>query len=400
MQSIQAAEDFVSSDGDCGIDGGRFGQLARAYCRRWGVGLAAVAPDGAVVRSAGGRGGFWRSAGRRAACQLAVNEALRWGEPSVELAAGDLLIWAVPLMHNALLAGGLVAAIEEAKVFPRGILSPAMDIRGAMADLLLLAERHNLTNAALLETRRRDSQRERARAEAIHAFKASPHYDLRSLYLLEEPLLIAAIRRGDSGEARAILNRLLVGMIHRAGDRLDLAKSFFMELVAMMSRTAVEAGGVPEALLGGRFDALAELSGIDDEERLTGWLRNMLERIMASLRRHADQSNAVLLSNALRFMAEHCCGDIRREDAAAAAAMSPSHFSRQFRRHFDRSFTDALNEMRTGRVAELLLRSDKPLKLIALECGFADQSYMTKVFRRRHGVTPARYRSEHQITKP
>ena len=383
--------------GTCGIDRNTFQQLARLYRRRWKVGLCAITAEGRVVLAAGLKA--LAGPGQTSTRKLAVDEALRWGEPAVEQAFAGRSIWAAPPTQNARLLGGLVAGVSEAQLFPRGINAPAFDVRAACADLLHLAETHNLTNAALLETRRRESHSERVRAEAIHAFKAGPHYDLRALYLVEEPLLISAIRRGDRGAARAILNRLLVGMIHRSGGQLELTKSYFMELVAMMSRTAVESGGAAEALLGSGFASLGALAEVRDDLALASWLRDMHARIVDSLGRHTAQSDAVLLSSAMRFMSEHCGEHLSREDAAKVAAMSPAHFSRRFKEHFGRTFSEVLLRLRTDRAADLLLRSDRPLKIVAIECGFADQSYLTKVFHRRFGVTPARYRREHQMTK-
>jgi transcriptional regulator GlxA family with amidase domain len=83
---------------------------------------------------------------------------------------------------------------------------------------------------------------------------------------------------------------------------------------------------------------------------------------------------------------------ITRDDAARAAGVSPSHFSRIFVRHVGRGFADLLNQMRVNRACELLVRSERELCLIALDCGFSDQSYFQKVFRRYTGQTPARYR--------
>ena len=39
-----------------------------------------------------------------------------------------------------------------------------------------------------------------------------------------------------------------------------------------------------------------------------------------------------------------------------------------------------------------LARRDIPLKVVAASCGFADQSHMTRLFRRLAGMTPAEYR--------
>lgn len=373
-----------------------FAQVAAQYRRRWRVPLCACDEEGEVVL--GKSAGAWMAGTHAPIRRLAIEEALRWGEPTVEPAPGAALIWAVPLMHNSSLLGGLVAGVAERRLFASGSGKPALDIRLACSDLRRLAEEHNLTNAALLESRRHEYLRERTRAEAIHSVKGAAHYDMRSMYLLEEPALVAAIRKGDRGEARAILNRLLVGMIHRAGPRLELAKSFFMELVATITRTAVEAGGDPQEMLGANYASIAELGAITADQELARWLHEMLERAMDCIHRNRTEAQVVQLANALRFMAERCTQDISRDDAAAAACLSSSHFSRLFRKQMGRSFTDLLNQMRTDRAAALLAQSDRPLKMVSLDCGFADQSYFTKVFRRYQSMTPAEYRSRQMAT--
>ena len=374
----------------CGIDAETFAHLDAVYRQHWSIPLQVTCPDGRLVHPITGRDSEQLISVRR----LAIDEALRWGEPAVEPAAEGMIVWAVPLMHNAKVIGGLVAAIAEDIVFPDGTMSTALDIRAACHDLRRLAEESNLTNAALLEARRSESNRERLRAEAIHTFKAGSSYDMRATYLLEEPMLLAAIRKGDRPQARAMLNHVLVAMIHRAGDNLDLIKSFFMELVVMLSRTAVEAGGEPEELLGTNYASLVQLARLRSDEELSPWLSDILERIMNSIHRHRKQSAPDMLSRALQFMAEHCCENISRDQAADAAFMSPSHFSRYFKHHLGQSFTQVLNQMRVDKAADMLANSQRDLKIIALETGFPDQSYFTKVFRRYRGMTPAEFRRQ------
>lgn len=378
------------------IDAETFSRIDGLYRQRWHIPLAVASPSGQSL---------WPSSRDdseqlRSIRRLAIEESLRWGEPAVEPAADGTIVWAVPLMHNARITGGLVAAIEEKIVFPDGTMSASLDIRAACNDLRRLAEENNLTNAALLEARRTESNRERLRAEAIHAFKAGSSYDMRAAYLLEEPMLLAAIRKGDRPQARAMLNRVLVAMIHRAGENLELVKSFFMELVVMLTRTAVEAGGQPEELLGTNYDSIAQLSRIRSDEELSLWLSDILERIMDSIHRHRKTSAPDMLSRSLQYMADHCCEDIGRDQAADAAFMSPSHFSRYFKKHLGQSFTEVLNQMRIDRAADMLANSHRDLKIIALECGFPDQSYFTKVFRRYRGMTPAEFRRQAMAKSP
>jgi len=391
------AADGPDLGGDPILDRRSFAQIAAEYRRRWRLDVLAVDRTGTVLAGAGHQRADNREPARHVRL-FAIDEALRWGEPTLApLEGGDKVCWAVPLMTNSRSTGGLLVYCPAGRLALRAAPSPhSVDARLACTHLRELAEQANLTNAALLYARRIEYQREQQRAEAIHDFKAAGYFNLRGLYLVDEPALIAAIRRGDRGMARDILNRLLVAILHHAGRRLDLVKSFFMELVATMSRTAVESGGAPEELLGANFTSIAQLAHLRCHEELAPWLHQMLEHVMDSIQRHRGRTPTVLLAGALDFIARNCTGPITRDQAARAAHLSPSYFSRLFKKQLGQSFSHVLNQKRVERAADLLARSDQDLKLIALESGFSDQSYFTKVFRRHTGQTPRAYRHRHR----
>ncbi|MCE5313904.1 MAG: helix-turn-helix domain-containing protein [Armatimonadota bacterium] len=323
----------------------------------------------------------------------AIEEALRWGEPSMLLCPGGFVIWAVPVMENSVVTGGIVAEKVAVGASPkeRGTLSPAQT-RHAASDLLTMAEEANLTNAALLELRRVAAQRESERAEAIHELKGQNYQSIRDIYLVEEPALIAAIKRGDRPAAREIINRVLVGIYFFGRERPTLLKSFILELVVNMSRSAVEAGGDPTELLGANYSSVVDLSRIDSEEELCAWLVSMLERMMDAIKSNKQYPSTVLLGAALKYMEDHLHEEISRDDVANVACLSPSHFSRVVKQSFGHSFTDLLSRMRVDKARELLTRTEKSLIQICLDCGFSDQSYFTKVFQKYVGKTPGEYR--------
>lgn len=326
----------------------------------------------------------------------AIEEALRWGEPSMLLCPSGHVIWAVPVMDNSVVIGGLIVEQVTVGFAERGVSMSPKSIRRAALDLLTMAEESNLTNAALLELGRSAAERESERAEAIHETKDRNYRSIRDIYLIEEPNLIAAIKRGDRTDAREIVNRILVGIYFIGRDRPTLLKSLILELVVNMSRSAVEAGGDPTELLGANYSSVVELSRIDGEEELCAWLVSMLERMMDAIKSNKQYPSTVLLSEALRFMQEHMHEPISRDDVASVACLSPSHFSRVVKQSFGYSFTDLLSKMRIERAQELLVRTDKSLIHICLDCGFSDQSYFTKVFHKSTGRTPGEYRRTHR----
>jgi AraC-like DNA-binding protein len=296
-------------------------------------------------------------------------------------------------MRNARTLGGIAAEAPESTVL--GPKASKFDIRRACAELRELVERANLTNAALLAARRRQYRYEQERAYALHALKAQGgHDDIRGLYLREEPSLFSAIRAGDRGHAREVINRMLVALYHRAAGDLEHVKSLLLEMVVSMARTAVEAGGRPEAFLGANYAIMTELAAVTSEEALTDWLRGALNHLMDEVERHRRARGRAqsALFDALAYMERRLDEAITREDAARAAHLSPSHFSMLVRKETGVTFKEWLNRMRVDRAAELLADTDRKLAAIALECGFNDQSYFTKVFKRYRRQSPRQFR--------
>jgi AraC-like DNA-binding protein len=79
-------------------------------------------------------------------------------------------------------------------------------------------------------------------------------------------------------------------------------------------------------------------------------------------------------------------------DIAGACGLSVSHFSRAFRRSTGLSPHAWLLHTRVDAAKAMLRRREEPLSLIALTCGFADQSHFTRVFTRRVGLSPGAWR--------
>ena len=83
---------------------------------------------------------------------------------------------------------------------------------------------------------------------------------------------------------------------------------------------------------------------------------------------------------------------LRMRDLARDAGVHPVHLARVFRKLENRTPGDYQQRLQVRAACELLRDAEWPLALIAAECGFADQSHFTRVFRRLAGTTPARFR--------
>jgi AraC-like DNA-binding protein len=75
--------------------------------------------------------------------------------------------------------------------------------------------------------------------------------------------------------------------------------------------------------------------------------------------------------------------------------LSRSYFNKAFKESFGRTPSKWLTEYRVARVKELLLQ-DLSIAEVAISCGFADQSHMTRVFTSLTGEPPARFRRKNK----
>ena len=323
----------------------------------------------------------------------AINESLRWGEPSVFISSinSSLFVFGIPVMINSQILGGITVEYDLEGEERAEKLSPA-NFRNATIELLLMMEEANLTNSAILELNKTMAEREADKAEAIHQVKDQNYRSIRDIYLIEEPSLIASIKRGDKPTAIEIINRILVGIYFLGRNRHNLLKSFLLELVVTMSRTAVEAGGDPTELLGNNYSSFAELAKIDNDEDLCQWLVGMLEKMIDAINANKQYPNSILIIEAINYMQANLHTEISRDQVAEIACLSPSHFSRVIKQTYGQSFTDLLSKFRVDKAKELLMHTDKSLIQIAYDCGFNDQSYFTKVFQKYAAQTPGEYR--------
>jgi AraC family transcriptional regulator len=83
---------------------------------------------------------------------------------------------------------------------------------------------------------------------------------------------------------------------------------------------------------------------------------------------------------------------IRNDDLAALARLTPAHFGRAFRNSVGEPPHEYVIRRRVERAQGLMLATEATLSDIALDCGLADQSHLTRLFRRVVGESPRVWR--------
>lgn len=80
------------------------------------------------------------------------------------------------------------------------------------------------------------------------------------------------------------------------------------------------------------------------------------------------------------------------DDAASKAGMSPSSFSRVFRKKMGNNFVEFVNRVRIGQACNMLYSTDQQIARICFEVGFQNLSNFNRQFLKMKGTTPTAYR--------
>jgi len=72
--------------------------------------------------------------------------------------------------------------------------------------------------------------------------------------------------------------------------------------------------------------------------------------------------------------------------------LSQSYISQLFKQETGTTINQYIISFRIDMASSQLLKSDRKIADIALSCGFPDQNYFTKLFKKCTGMTPSEYR--------
>lgn len=99
------------------------------------------------------------------------------------------------------------------------------------------------------------------------------------------------------------------------------------------------------------------------------------------------------LKKVIATIEEHYNECITLEDLARSAGMNSKYFCRYFKEMTHRTPIDYVNYYRIEQACFKLATSNSSISEIGMNCGFNDESYFIKTFKKYKGVTPKKYLS-------
>lgn len=108
-----------------------------------------------------------------------------------------------------------------------------------------------------------------------------------------------------------------------------------------------------------------------------------------------EQRGDIRFGVVISLMTRRLDHPVTNTELARASGMSARAFERSFQREYGLPPQQYLKRIRIQTACRLLVDTRDPIAHIAQRCGFADQSHLTREFRRVTKTTPSAYRQEY-----
>lgn len=136
------------------------------------------------------------------------------------------------------------------------------------------------------------------------------------------------------------------------------------------------------------------------ESIVTAMTMLLLENYSNAPHTHKNEVSGQLGSEKLQrvhdLMISRLEGGLSLERMATEVSLSPYHFARLFKASMGVSPGKYFLQLRLEHAKLLLLRNPRlKIAMVAQQCGFTDQAYLARHFRRRFGISPTRLRAQH-----
>jgi two-component system response regulator YesN len=352
---------------------------------------------------------------------MAVRESFRWGEGYITTCPAGLIIFAVPLIIDRRLAGGLVsgfAVFPEMKKDIREEIAANMkdlgvavkpgplarlrikvllleDVRTFISSLLSLTHQHRLNDLAFLKEINERYIRQYKIANVMEELKKGSPEDTGQIFDKQNEI-IQLVKLGDKTGAREILNEFLGSIFFQSGMNFEIIKVRLIELVVMISRAAIEAGGEAKELLGLNYSYLTDLNKATDLEELLFKVTEILENFIHKVALIKTQKKKIKMDAVREYVRKNFAHKISARDVAGVAGLSTSRTLHLFKEVTHQSLSGYLQKLRIDHGKHLLLNSDQNIADVAVEAGFYDQSHFSKAFKKAARIPPARFRRKYK----
>ncbi len=351
----------------------------------------------------------------------AIEEAFRWGQGYITNCPLGLIMFAVPIVFNKKLVGGFLSGfaifpemkqdfaeemtknlegfgeiLDESKLRDLKIkIFSLKKVRDNVSYLLELTRQFQISDSSFLEDRKAKYIQQFKIANFLDDLKKN-RPDVARKILDKQEEIIQKVKLGDRTGAREILNEFLGSIFFESGMNFEIIKVRIIELVVIISRTAIEAGVDAKDLMGLNYSNFTELNKATDLDELLFKLNDILTNFINRVSAIKEKKKKIKIRKMIEYIDQNFTRKLTSEEVSRVGGLSTSRCLHLFKEETGMSLSEYVKKLRVDYGKYLLLNTDICLADCAIEAGFFDQSHFTKTFKQVEKIPPSQFRRKYK----
>ncbi len=224
------------------------------------------------------------------------------------------------------------------------------------------------------------------------ALSSIPFSSIEARYQVENAML-EAVRHGDISEAQYQQNLFRSFTLDpHIPDLLRDGKNMVIAVNTALRKTIERAAVHPLYIDGISAQFVREIESTESLDELETLVPRMIRHYCLLVQKHSLEKYSASVRDCLNYIDFHYMEPLSLEGLASRFSVNKNYLSGRFHKESGMTVTDYINQIRIKRAVALMSSTSASMQDIAVQCGFEDANYFSRIFKKIHGETPREYR--------
>lgn len=219
----------------------------------------------------------------------------------------------------------------------------------------------------------------------VHEEKSILNYDLMPL--------MNKVTIGDFAGVKEELVQLEDHLFSQRSSHPQVIDLQILDMLTTLARAAIQGGAKPKEVFSIHLQYSQELKQVETMSEMKQWFAVAVEKLLEQVLQSHNEQTLRAVQKAISYIDSHFHQHITLEEISEFVSLSPNYFSNMFKKATGLSFIEYVSKLRIEKSKELLMDLNWTVYQIALEIGYNDSRYFSRVFKSVVGKTPTQYRN-------
>ncbi|PWU70310.1 response regulator transcription factor [Gracilibacillus dipsosauri] len=199
--------------------------------------------------------------------------------------------------------------------------------------------------------------------------------------------LLEAVKNGDTRKGLEVFEAYFQWIQKSVNYQIELIQKAMENLFIVLTRATKE--------FGFGEDVQMNFHPYETAMQVKQAAKAHLQTVMEEINKWRTNGVQGILIQVKGYLDSHYQDAVSLEGIAEKVGLSSYYLSKLFKEHFGVTFVEYLTNIRIQKAKDFLLDGSKPLKEIALDIGYKDPNYFSRVFKKEVGLSPSEYRNKY-----